>query len=52
MNCRHDLFDACMAFLDPLVSQVCKCVRVMNCKRFPEAVRLQFLKAASLSPLS
>ena len=30
MTCRHDLFDACMTSLDPLISQVCKCVRVMN----------------------
>ena len=52
MTCRHDLFDACMTSLDPLISQVFKCVRVMNWKRFSEIMRLKFLKAASLSPLS
>ena len=26
----HDLFDIGMTSLDPLISQVCKCVRVMN----------------------
>ena len=30
MTCKHDLFDTCMTSLDPLISQVCKCVRVMN----------------------
>ena len=41
MTCRHDLFDACMTSLDPLISQVCKCVRVMNWKRFSEVMRLK-----------
>ena len=30
MTCKHDLFDTCMTSLDPLISQVCKCVRVIN----------------------
>ena len=37
----HDLFDAGMTSSDPLISQVCKCVRVMNRKRFSEVMRLK-----------